>query len=62
MLSTLKIPKDLIQPISEFVEIYCEKDKYSQIAPNYFYRVNNLYMDSPNFIFLKRKLEPKTVL
>ena len=54
-----RIPKIMIQPISDFVRTYCYLDKFSEISPNKFYRINNLYFDSPFFTFLNNRLEAK---
>lgn len=51
------IPFEYIEPISQFVAPYCSMDKYSTNSENNFYRVNNLYLDSPNFLFLKKRME-----
>jgi len=50
------IPMDLIQPVSDFASVYCSPDKYSLNTPDGFYRVNNLYFDSPNYHFLYQRL------
>lgn len=50
------IPFDMVDAISEFVEIYCELDPYSAREDDNFYKVNNIYLDSPNFLFLQRRL------
>ena len=51
------IPEDMVEPISKFVEIYCNKDYYSQTNPSGFYTVKNLYFDTPFFLFLKKRQE-----
>ncbi|GBC59202.1 VTC domain-containing protein [Desulfonema ishimotonii] len=51
------IPEHMVDPISDFASVYCTLDKYSQITDGLFYRVNNLYFDTPNFLFLQRRLE-----
>lgn len=51
------IPYDYIEPISEFLSIYCSLDKHSEKSEDHFYQINNLYFDSPNYIFLKRRIE-----
>ncbi len=50
------IPLDMVEPIGEFVSSYCTLDKYSTLSENTFYRVNNLYLDSPDYYFLRQKL------
>lgn len=51
------IPFEYIEPISEFVSVYCSLDKYSEKSDDYFYQINNLYFDSPNYLFLRRRIE-----
>lgn len=50
------IPMHMIEDISRYVEIYCELDPYSQREEDHFYKVNNIYLDSPNYLFLQRRL------
>lgn len=50
------IPIHLVEEISRFVEIYCVLDPYSDREPDKFYKVNNIYLDSPNYLFLQRRL------
>ena len=50
------IPFELVDDISRYVEIFCELDPYSSREPDNFYKVNNIYLDSPNFLFLQRRL------
>ncbi len=50
------IPDTMIGPISDFVSIYCSLDKYSRVADDSFYRVINLYLDTPYFLFLRNRL------
>ena len=51
------IPPSLIQPIADFVAIYCKKDPHSQASATGFYRVNNLYLDTPGYLFLRMRRE-----
>ncbi|MGD9210942.1 MAG: polyphosphate polymerase domain-containing protein [Desulfobacteraceae bacterium] len=51
------IPYDYIEPISQFASAYCALDKYSEKSESKFYQINNLYFDSPNYLFLKRRVE-----
>ena len=53
------IPRSMIKPVSDFVKAYCFLDKYSEMSPTGFYRINNLYLDSPFHTFLKNRLEGK---
>ena len=50
------IPFSMVDEISEYVEIFCELDPYSNREPDKFYKVNNIYLDSPNFLFLQKRL------
>lgn len=49
------IPEEMIEPISQYAETYCVLDPYSDRSPDKFYGVNNLYLDTPNFLFLERR-------
>lgn len=51
------IPPSLIRPIADFVAAYCSKDPYSQTSTTGFYRVNNLYLDSPGYLFMRMRRE-----
>ncbi len=50
------VPFDMVEDISNFVEIFCELDPFSAREPDNFYKVNNIYLDSPNYLFLERRL------
>jgi SPX domain protein involved in polyphosphate accumulation len=50
------IPEELIEPISDFCSIYCRPDMYSTMSPDGFYTVNSLYLDTPSYFFLKKRL------
>ncbi len=50
------IPVEWVEPISEFIRPYCFMDAYSARCEDGFYRVNSLYLDSPDLIFLRTKL------
>lgn len=51
------IPYDYIAPISRFASVYCSLDKYSAATDDHFYQIRNLYFDSPDYMFLKRRME-----
>lgn len=51
------IPPSLIKPIADFVALYCKKDPHSQASTTGFYRVNNLYLDSPGYLFMRMRRE-----
>ncbi|MBQ5610332.1 MAG: polyphosphate polymerase domain-containing protein [Fibrobacteraceae bacterium] len=47
------IPVEWADIIGEMISPYCEEDYYSKITPGGFYWITNLYLDSPNWTFLK---------
>lgn len=47
------IPVDLVEPISRFIESYCRMDYYSEIAKDHYYKINSLYLDTPNLYLLR---------
>ncbi len=51
------IPVSLVDPISEFASIYCSQDKYSENSPDGLYDIYSLYFDSPDYLFLRKRLE-----
>ncbi len=51
------IPYSLIEPISQFAATYCSADQYSARSDDGFYRVNSLYLDTPSFLFLRKRRE-----
>lgn len=51
------IPRSLVDPISDFVSIYCSKDNYSQDSGDGLYDVYSLYFDSPDYLFLRNRIE-----
>lgn len=53
------IPKELIEPITEYLLAYSHLDYHSSISPNGFYSINSLYFDTPNYTFLKNRLYKK---
>ena len=50
------IPHDLIEPISEFIALYCVLDEHSAVGAGHFYPVNSLYFDTLNYRFLKLRM------
>lgn len=52
------IPEAHVEPISDFISLYCSLDYHSETAraDNYFYRVNSLYFDTPRYEFLKQRI------
>lgn len=51
------IPSSLVDPISDFVSIYCSKDNYSKDSEDGLYDVYSLYFDSPDYLFLRNRIE-----
>lgn len=51
------IPASMVGPISKHIEAYCELDPYSLSSADQFYTVNSLYLDSPSFLFLRKKFD-----
>ncbi len=49
------IPFAMVEPISKYVEMFCEMDYYSQISPDHFYTINSLYFETLNYYFLRAK-------
>jgi len=50
------IPAEMVEPVSDYAGIYCALDKYAAAAQGGFYRINNLYFDTPDYLFLRRRL------
>ncbi len=51
------IPESMVDPISDFVSIYCSQDKYSENSEDGLYDVYSLYFDSPDYLFLRNRME-----
>lgn len=51
------IPESMVPAISKHIESYCELDPYSLSSADRFYTVNSLYMDTPSYLFLRRKYD-----
>ncbi|ASD64671.1 polyphosphate polymerase domain-containing protein [Bdellovibrio bacteriovorus] len=49
------IPAALVDPISRFVETYCEMDYYSTVSSDKHYTINSLYLDTPSLYLLRFK-------
>jgi hypothetical protein len=49
------IPIELVEPISRFVEIYCELDPYCLKSEDRFYMINSLYLDSDEWDLWRMK-------
>ncbi len=57
------IPYEYVEPITDFLMVYCSLDHYSEIAAdnNYFYKISTLYLDTPNYEFLRQRVEGKAI-
>jgi len=51
------IPERMVDPISNFASVYCRPDRHSEQSPDGYYCVYSLYFDSPDFLFLRNRLE-----
>jgi len=51
------IPADLVPELEAFVRPYCEPDKFTRQSEGDGYWVRSLYVDSPNLLFFRNKLE-----
>lgn len=52
------IPYAYVEPITDFISAYCELDQHSAKAKtnHYFYKVNSLYFDTPQYQFLQQRI------
>lgn len=50
------VPSTMVEPICGFIAPYCRKDRHSELSPDGFYQVNSLYLDTPEFLFLRNRL------
>lgn len=53
------IPLELVEPISQYAEMYCDMDYYSKIEPDHFYLINSLYFDSDDFAIFNYKQQKR---
>jgi SPX domain protein involved in polyphosphate accumulation len=53
------IPMAYVEPISDFIGLYCTLDAHSEVAKSngHFYAVNSLYFDTPGHEFFKQRVE-----
>lgn len=51
------IPLSLIDPISAFASIYCTTDRYAENREDGFYDIYSLYFDTPDYLFLRRRMQ-----
>lgn len=50
------IPFYLVNELRHYIESYCSMDPYSEDEPDNFYTINNLYLDTSDYILLRRRL------
>ncbi|MFP4417526.1 MAG: VTC domain-containing protein [Chitinispirillaceae bacterium] len=50
------IPYSMIDPVVRFIKPYCSYDKHSVLSPDGFYKVNSLYFDTPDYLFLRKRM------
>jgi hypothetical protein len=55
--SKYTIPFSMVDEISRFIEPYCSLDTYSEKSPDLYYTINSLYFDTPDYLFLKLRLQ-----
>ncbi len=53
------IPFEVVEPMTDYLMKYCVLDNHSKSAKNFFYPVNSLYYDTPNYTFLTNRLYTK---
>jgi SPX domain protein involved in polyphosphate accumulation len=51
------IPLAMVDEISAYIEPFCELDHFSKISPDKYYAINNLYLDTPDYLFFRRSIE-----
>jgi SPX domain protein involved in polyphosphate accumulation len=54
--SKYAIPIHLVDQIIQFIQPYCSHDKYSALSPDRYYIINSLYFDTPDFLFLRKRI------
>jgi hypothetical protein len=52
------IPSFMVDPIADFIKPYCSYDSYSEktTQTDNYYKVNSLYFDTPEYLFLRKRL------
>jgi hypothetical protein len=51
------IPPGMVHAVCDYCEIYCRPDVYSEKSGTGFYTVNSLYLDTPNYLFLHKRID-----
>jgi hypothetical protein len=50
------IADSLVEPIARWIQPYCEQDRYSRLAPDGFYTINSLFLDTRGARLLRMRL------
>lgn len=50
------IPIEMVDDISKYIATHCEMDHFSKTSHDHYYTINNLYLDTPNFLFFQRSM------
>lgn len=52
------IPSFMVEPIVDFIKPYCSFDSYSEksVATDSYYKVNSLYFDTPEYLFIRKRM------
>lgn len=53
------IPLRYVDSVRRFIEPYCDLDHHSTLAPDNFYQVNSLYLDTRGLEFLRQRIYGK---
>jgi len=51
------VPLHMVEAICDFCDVYCRLDSHSEASAAGFYTVNSLYLDTPNYLFLHKRLD-----
>ena len=50
------VPWQRVDAMCDFISPYCQPDKHSALSGDGFYQVNSLYFDTPEYLFLRNRL------
>ncbi len=50
-----QIPMSMVEPISQYVSVFCNLDYYSEISNDKFYTINSLYFDTPSYLLARKR-------
>ncbi len=51
------IPARLVPVLCRELEAFCDYDHFSKLSPDGHYQINNLYLDTPSYLFYRRSRE-----